>query len=91
MYVETRMPVGAWVGDEKTANLTPTNEFPGLAEVELPGGTLFSVGTGLSDAERNNPPPFGAIITFRYQELSDDGVPRFPTYVGVRDDAVWET
>jgi DNA ligase 1 len=63
----------------------------GALEVELPNGTLFSVGTGLSDAERNNPPPIGAIITFRYQELSDDGVPRFPTYVGVRDDAVWET
>ncbi|WNZ65842.1 hypothetical protein QEG98_03600 [Myxococcus sp. MxC21-1] len=29
----------------------------------------------------------GAIITFRYQELSNDGVPRFPSYVGVRVDA----
>ncbi len=62
----------------------------GALEVELPDGTKFSVGTGLSDAERNDPPPIGAIITFRYQELSDDGVPRFPSYVGVRDDAVWE-
>jgi len=29
----------------------------------------------------------GATITFRYQELSDAGVPRFPSYVGVRADA----
>lgn len=62
----------------------------GALEVELPDGTRFSVGTGLSDAERDTPPPIGAIITFRYQELSNDGVPRFPSYVGVRDDAVWE-
>lgn len=62
----------------------------GALEVELPDGTKFSVGTGLSDAEREDPPAIGEIITFRYQELSDDGVPRFPSYVGVRTDAVWE-
>lgn len=61
----------------------------GALEVELRNGTRFSVGTGLSDAERAAPPPLGAIITFRYQELSNDGVPRFPSYVGVRDDATW--
>ncbi len=59
----------------------------GALEVELRDGTRFSVGTGLSDAERENPPPVGTIITFRYQELSRDGVPRFPSYVGVRIDA----
>ncbi len=59
----------------------------GALEVELRDGTRFSVGTGLSDAERENPPPIGSIITFRYQELSNDGVPRFPSYVGVRIDA----
>jgi len=59
----------------------------GALEVELRDGTRFSVGTGLSDQERENPPPVGTIITFRYQELSNDGVPRFPSYVGVRIDA----
>ncbi|MDY7225934.1 DNA ligase [Hyalangium rubrum] len=59
----------------------------GALEVELRNGTRFSVGTGLSDAERENPPGLGSIITFRYQELSNDGVPRFPSYVGVRIDA----
>ena len=59
----------------------------GALLVELPDGTRFSVGTGFSDAERNAPPPVGALITFRYQELSDGGVPRFPSYVGVRADA----
>ena len=61
----------------------------GALQCEMADGTVFSVGTGLSDAERNDPPPVGAIITYRYQELSNDGVPRFPSYVGVRDDVAW--
>jgi DNA ligase-1 len=56
----------------------------GSLTVELPEGTRFSVGTGLSDAERSSPPPIGSIITFRYQEMTDAGVPRFPSYVGLR-------
>jgi DNA ligase-1 len=58
----------------------------GALLVELADGTQFSVGTGFSDAEREAPPPVGSLITFRYQELSDGGVPRFPSYVGVRGD-----
>ncbi len=58
----------------------------GALIVELPGGVTFNVGTGFSDAEREAPPALGAVITFRYQELSDDGVPRFPSYVGERID-----
>lgn len=55
--------------------------------VELPNGIQFSVGTGLSDAQRESPPAVGAVICFRYQELSRDGVPRFPSFVGERIDA----
>ncbi len=58
----------------------------GALLVELPNGQRFSVGTGFSDAERESPPPVGSVITFRYQELTDGGVPRFPSYLGVRDD-----
>lgn len=57
----------------------------GALSVELPDGTIFSVGTGFSDAQRENPPPVGSTITFRYQELSDRGVPRFPSFVRLRD------
>ena len=59
----------------------------GALIVELADGTKFNVGTGFSDAEREDPPKIGAVITFRYQELSNDGVPRFPSYVGERLDA----
>jgi DNA ligase-1 len=62
----------------------------GALLVEMPNGKRFNVGTGFSDREREEPPPVGAIVTYRYQELTDDGIPRFPTYVGVRDDVAWK-
>jgi DNA ligase 1 len=58
----------------------------GALAVELADGTKLRVGTGFRDAERDRPPPVGATIIFRYQELSEAGVPRFPSYVGVRHD-----
>jgi DNA ligase-1 len=60
----------------------------GALLVRLPDGTDFAIGTGFSDRERENPPAIGATVTFRYQELSEAGVPRFPSWVGVRLDAV---
>jgi len=58
----------------------------GALLVELDNGTKFSVGTGFSDKERENPPAIGSQITFRYQELTKAGVPRFPSYVRQRTD-----
>ncbi len=60
----------------------------GALVVELADGTRFSVGTGFSDAERTAPPGVGSTITFRYQELSDGGVPRFPSFLRTRDTSV---
>jgi DNA ligase-1 len=59
----------------------------GALVVQLADGTRFSVGTGFSDRERANPPAVGSVITFRYQELSKDGVPRFPSFVRIASDA----
>ncbi|HWY74946.1 MAG TPA: DNA ligase [Verrucomicrobiae bacterium] len=59
----------------------------GALLVRLPSGKDFAIGTGFSDRERGNPPAIGATVTFRYQELSEAGIPRFPSYVGVRMDA----
>lgn len=58
----------------------------GALAVKLPNGKLFSVGTGFSDKQRESPPPIGSLIQFRYQEFSDAGIPRFPSYVGARLD-----
>jgi DNA ligase-1 len=51
----------------------------------LDSGHWVAVGTGLTDAERETPPAIGARITIRYFELTPAGVPRFPTFVAVRD------
>jgi len=61
----------------------------GSLKCELPSGKTFYVGTGLSDAQRRNPPKIGSIITFRYFELSKDGVPRFPSFLRERPGFVW--
>ena len=58
----------------------------GALLVEMPTGVQFAVGSGLTDAEREQPPAIGTTITFRNQELSDRGVPRFPTFVRLRTD-----
>ncbi|KAE8258760.1 hypothetical protein A4X03_0g4290, partial [Tilletia caries] len=44
------------------------------------------VGTGFTDSHRNNPPPVGSIITYKFQELSQDGIPRFPVFKGIAAD-----
>lgn len=52
--------------------------------VELPDGTRFKVGSGFSDAERENPPPVGAIITFKYYGFYPSGIPKFPSFLRLR-------
>jgi DNA ligase 1 len=49
------------------------------------GGVEFHVGTGLTDDLRREPPAVGSRVTFGYCGLTDGGVPRFPTYVDVRN------
>lgn len=49
-------------------------------------GTVFRVGTGMSDAQREDPPPIGSIINYRFFELSEDGYPRFPAFRGLARD-----
>ena len=58
----------------------------GALLVRLADGTEFSIGTGFSDKQRETPPPVGCTVVFRYQELSDGGVPRFPSFSAVRDE-----
>ena len=58
----------------------------GALLIQLPDGTPFAVGTGFTDSQRESPPPIGSTITFRFQELTDGGVPRFPAFVRVRRD-----
>ncbi len=63
----------------------------GALLLELADGTRCSVGTGLSDAQRDRPPAIGEAITLKYQELTEAGVPRFPVFVRVRTDVAAPT
>ncbi len=56
----------------------------GSLQVELPDGTCFKIGTGLTDDERKNPPPVGATITFKYYGLYQSGIPKFPSFLRLR-------
>ncbi|MBK9350960.1 MAG: DNA ligase [Sulfuritalea sp.] len=57
----------------------------GALRMEMPDGRRFSLGSGLSDALRRDPPPLGTLVTYRYRELTPKGMPRFPSYLRVRD------
>jgi DNA ligase-1 len=58
----------------------------GSLEVELANGRRFRIGTGFSDADRRNPPTVGAVITFRYRGFTATGLPRFASFLRVRND-----
>jgi DNA ligase-1 len=54
--------------------------------VKTPDGVVFRLGTGFSDAVRKNPPAVGATVTYRYRELTKNGVPRFASFLRERVD-----
>ncbi len=58
----------------------------GALELETPQGLRFKLGTGLSDAQRNDPPPIGATVSYRYRELTPSGRPRFASFIALRDE-----
>ncbi|MFG6457037.1 DNA ligase [Roseateles sp. BYS96W] len=57
----------------------------GALELQTPEGVRFKLGTGLSDAQRRDPPPIGATVTYRYRDVTPAGKPRFASFVRVAD------
>lgn len=57
----------------------------GALLVQMPSGQRFALGSGLSDALRRNPPPVGAWVTYRYRERTPSGLPRFASFLRVRE------
>lgn len=53
--------------------------------VQMPSGQRFALGSGLTDALRNKPPPVGAWVTYRYRGYTPSGLPRFASFVRVRE------
>jgi DNA ligase-1 len=58
----------------------------GALQVELPSGRRFRIGAGFSDELRARPPAPGTRITFKYYGLTTTGLPRFASFLRVRDD-----
>ena len=41
----------------------------------------FKLGTGFSDAQRQDPPAVGSWVTYRYRGVTDKGIPRFASFL----------
>lgn len=54
--------------------------------VELEDGRQFRIGSGFSDFERASPPKPGTTITFKYYGLTATGLPRFASFLRIRND-----
>lgn len=65
----------------------------GALLVELPADgerpvRRFKLGTGFSEAQQQDPPAIGALVTYRFRGLNDSGIPRFASFVRVRTDTL---
>lgn len=58
----------------------------GALLVQTSQGQRFKLGSGLTDAQRRDPPPPGTWVTYRYRGINESGVPRFATFLRVRED-----
>jgi DNA ligase-1 len=69
------------------AHLPGQGKYTGMTGsllVESPDGRRFRLGSGLSDAERADPPPIGAWVTYRHDGVTSKGLPRFARFIRVR-------
>lgn len=57
----------------------------GALVVEMPDGRRLRLGTGFTDAQRRDPPPVGATVTYRYRGHTSSGLPRFASFMRVRE------
>lgn len=58
----------------------------GALRVRTPQGKVFLLGTGFTDEVRKNPPPVGATVTYTYRGLTKTGLPRFASYLRLREE-----
>lgn len=58
----------------------------GSLKVRTDQGVIFFIGSGFSHAQRRRPPPLHSRVTFRYQGLTKNSVPRFAVFLRIRDE-----
>ncbi len=56
----------------------------GALIVETPEGVRFKLGTGFSDAQRENPPKIGSLVTYTYRDKTPKGKPKFASFLRER-------
>ncbi|MGB9496107.1 MAG: hypothetical protein WCA83_15050 [Azonexus sp.] len=56
----------------------------GALRVRTGDGREFSLGSGFSDEQRRHPPPVGSTVTYRFHDLTGNGLPRFPSFLRQR-------
>jgi DNA ligase-1 len=84
------LKVTPWLDAEArvVAHLPGKGKYAGMLgalQVAMPDGRRFALGSGFTDAQRRNPPPIGAQVSYRYRELTRHGIPRFARYLRVRE------
>ena len=70
------------------AHLPGRGKYAGMVGallVEREDGARFRLGSGLSDAERGTPPPLGSLVTYRYNGLTINGLPRFARFMRLHE------
>ena len=55
----------------------------GALQVEMPSGQRFFLGSGFTDAQREEPPAIGSVVTYRYRDRTPNGVPKFASFLRV--------
>lgn len=58
----------------------------GALVVKTADGKTFGLGSGLTDALRQNPPKIGTVVTYRYNGFTNKGLPRFARFLRVRQE-----
>ncbi|MBR2494356.1 hypothetical protein [Helicobacter sp.] len=61
----------------KLGSLTCEQE---TATKDTPRLMRFKIGSGFSDKERQDPPPLGSIITYKFYGTTKNGLPRFAVF-----------
>ena len=94
-YAGGRRPEILKVKNYQDAEATVVAHLPGKGRnvgklgsllVILADGTQFKLGSGFTAAERRSPPQVGAVVTFKYYGKYKSGIPKFPSFMRIRQD-----
>jgi len=58
----------------------------GSLRVMTSDGKIFKVASGMTEDMAHKPPPIGTIITYKYELLTKEGIPRPATFLRIRRD-----